>query len=272
MCGFCDFLFGRKDAGTVRVEKPSASDESLKNGILLQLHEQYAVNNNAALGNVMGLVVVLLAAVGAWAYVLVNIHTGRMFGHHAFFVTAQGFTPGGLLLASLGAEFVALVIFALCVYQGVAQRLEQFVIYSLRRRAGLSEGIRACGDVFPESYTPFGKKGFDVVQGIFGLVARCAAWLFFGVFVVGMLVALTAADYSDVFVILMVFVVYISVSLTLAAVMTCCFGLQLGRYRRRAQEYSACCPEGVRCLESGCGASSFFGSLRRIACILFPSA
>ena len=58
-------------------ETDNMKDADMKAELLKQLHEQYAVNNNANLGTIVTLVVAVIAVIGYFGYVYV--HTGVDF-------------------------------------------------------------------------------------------------------------------------------------------------------------------------------------------------
>ena len=51
------------------------------------------------------------------------------------------------------------------MYQGVAQRCEQFIIYAIRCNYGKKDFIE---NIFPSGYNPFNKKRLEIVQGLYG--------------------------------------------------------------------------------------------------------
>ena len=123
-----------------------------------QLHEQYAVNNNAYLSSVISFLVGLFGAIGAYGYVL--IYAFPDYGGNIVF------SPVQLFVAMTGAMFVLGIISCICMYQGIAQRREQFITYAIRVKH--IKNVGAENSIFPQKYSPFDKHGLDMVQGLYG--------------------------------------------------------------------------------------------------------
>ena len=123
-----------------------------------QLHEQYAVNNNAYLSSVISFLVGLFGAIGAYGYVL--IHAFPDYGDNIVY------SPVQLFLTMTGSLFVLTIISCICMFQGIAQRREQFITYAIRVKH--IENVGADNSIFPQNYSPFDKRGLDMVQGLYG--------------------------------------------------------------------------------------------------------
>ena len=149
--------------------------------LLKQLHEQYAVNNNANLGTIVTLVVAVIAVIGYFGYVYV--HTGVDFSKDFGCLIAEEVNDvkvyylDALLLIYLASVLVIAILIRLCIYQGVAQRKEQFIIDGIRSKCFGPEYLWSKMKVdnsdkevkiFPQSYHPYHKKGLDIVQGLYG--------------------------------------------------------------------------------------------------------
>lgn len=154
---------------------------AMQDELLKQLHEQYAVNNNANLGTIVTLVVAVIAVIGYFGYVYV--HTGVDFSDDfGCLVKPNGeFYLDALLLIYLASVLVIAILVRLCIYQGVAQRKEQFITDAIRREYFNRDFLRDTGfdKVFPEGYHPYGKKGLEIVQGLYGELVK----VFMSVFV-----------------------------------------------------------------------------------------
>ena len=141
----------------------------MQDELLKQLHEQYAVNNNANLGTIVTLVVAVIAVIGYFGYVYV--HTGVEFSNDfGCLVKSCGeFYLDALLLIYLASVLVIAILIRLCIYQGVAQRKEQFIIHSIRRRYFGYDYLnqKKKDRIFPKDYHPY-KKGKDIPQGLYG--------------------------------------------------------------------------------------------------------
>lgn len=147
--------------------QPPCSEELMHNKLLSQLHEQYAVNNNANLSTIISLLVALIAVIGCFGYVYV--HTDCDFsGNLGILVKCnETFYLETLLLAYIASVGVLAILVCLCAYQGVAQRKEQFIIHAIREKYFGENYLKDLG-IFPEGYSPCGKKGLEVVQGLYG--------------------------------------------------------------------------------------------------------
>ena len=64
-----------------------------------------------------------------------------------------------LTYALVGAAFVIEMMIYICMYQGVAQRCEQFIIYAIRCNYGKKDFIE---NIFPSGYNPFNKKRLEI--------------------------------------------------------------------------------------------------------------
>ena len=124
--------------------------EKMSDKLLLQLHEQYAINNNSSMGAVVSLLVSMFAAIGAYGYVWTQCG-----------LNSKSFGMADLTFAAIGASFILLVMSYICMYQGTTQRLEQFITYKIRKKYEII-------GFFPKGYEPFSKKGLDIVQGLYG--------------------------------------------------------------------------------------------------------
>lgn len=137
-----------------------------------QLHEQFAINNNASLSSVLTLVTTMLAVLYAYGYIF--LHTSVQ-GNPLTLYDVQKSEYGllGLYIVSVATIAVLSIIFYLCVYQGVAQRCEQFIIYRLR----FEVDIQPDGKTLPIGYHPFGKTGMKILPGLYGEIAKITKWV-----------------------------------------------------------------------------------------------
>lgn len=153
--------------------------KEMKDELLSQLHEQYAVNNNANLSTIITLVVTLIAVIGYFGYVYV--HTGVQFSENFGCLIAEKvgdvhvYYLDALLLVYLASVGVLGILARLCIYQGVSQRKEQFIVEAIRNEY-IDEGSRF--KIFPLRYNPCGKKELEIVQGLYGELVK----IFKGVF------------------------------------------------------------------------------------------
>lgn len=133
--------------------------------LLMQLHEQYAINNNSSMEAIVSLLVSMFAAFGAYGYVWTHCGTA-----------SEKFELANLTFAATGASFILVVMSYICMYQGTSQRLEQFVTYKIRDRYKIAT-------FFPKGYDPYFKKGLEVVQGLYGEFVKIFPFVFLFVWV-----------------------------------------------------------------------------------------
>ena len=79
-------------------------DKKMQQEMLLQLHQQYAVNNNAKLESAVSLIVGLIAVIGAYGYVFLHINEGSFVP-----CLKPEFNLLGLVLTAMAAIIVFLV-------------------------------------------------------------------------------------------------------------------------------------------------------------------
>lgn len=148
------------------------------NDIEKQLHEQYAINNNSNLSSVITLLVAMFAVFGAYGYVY--LHSNSEFDYSDIWCLYKNgsYTLTALVLTALVTIIILGIMFHICLYQGVNQRLEQFVTFAIRYKLYFNKKLGENNDnieellnkieIFPKNYHPFNKKCFEIVQGLFG--------------------------------------------------------------------------------------------------------
>lgn len=142
--------------------------------IEMQLHEQYAKNNNANVSSVVTLFVTMLASVGAYGYVFLHSEILDDFEYEIDSTTlydSEKFSFVALLLVAIAAIVVLIMIAYICVSLGCRQRKEQFIIYAIRRK--YYYGDMRDTKIYPNRYTPFGKRGLKMVQSPYDYFIRC---------------------------------------------------------------------------------------------------
>ena len=151
-----------------------------KDELLSQLHEQYAVNNNANLSSMVTLIVGVIAVIGYYGYVFV--HTVEDFGcGNELFMQGEHFTMTTLLLTYLSATCILAILMRLCIYQGIAQRKEQIIIENIRKHYDTSNDFK---NIFPESYTARDKDKSNVIQGLFGEFVKTFRMIIIGLTII----------------------------------------------------------------------------------------
>ena len=150
--------------------------EDVKRKMLLQLHEQYAVNNNSGLSSVVSLIVGMFAAIGfyGYAYVFSTNEFETKFCESC--CCSCSFSLTQLSIIAIFSLLVLAIIIHICIYQGTSQRLEQFIIHKIRIEYGLVNQ-NDTSEILPSSYKPSGKRGLKIVQGLFGEIVKISAAL-----------------------------------------------------------------------------------------------
>jgi len=136
----------------------------------LQLHEQYAINNNANLGSV---VVLLAAMIGVfWGYGYIFIHSTNNFidFENSCFLycnCCENYSLDAFVFTAIASSIVIHIMRKICIYQGYAQRYEQFITFAIRCKHFTSLFVKDSKDdklsnenrgIFSEEYHPFNKK------------------------------------------------------------------------------------------------------------------
>ena len=146
--------------------------------LLSQLHEQYASNNNANLSSFVTLLVSMVGVFGIFAYVFVRSSLKFSNDFQSLYDSgSELYTMDVLILSAMVSIIVLGIIKYICLYQGFHQRYEQFITYAIREKYFGKENCEK-SDIFPEGYTPFGKQGLDIAQGLFGEFAKISDLLF----------------------------------------------------------------------------------------------
>lgn len=194
-------------------EKEKNISNCFQTQILLQLHEQYAINNNSSMGAIISLLVSMFAAIGAYGYIWVNCKIDN----------SSQFNIADLSFSAIGASFILLIMTYICMYQGTSQRLEQFIAQKIREQSEIA-------NFFPKTYNPYCKKGIDVVQGLYGEFVKI--FLFVLLFIqVSFLIKLCEFHEYHCFSLIGVFVVFL-----VYLILTTLFLFQnVQRYQKRNQ-------------------------------------
>lgn len=142
-------------------KKKKFSLEEMQQQMELQLHEQYAINNNAYLKSIIALFIGLFAAIGFYGYVV--IHSEPIV--NIMKCSYEVYNINQLTFTAVGCLVVLAIMIHICIYQGTAQRYEQFIIYAIRKKYYIDSTM---DKIFPKTYTPFNKCGLSIIQGLYG--------------------------------------------------------------------------------------------------------
>ncbi len=152
------------------------NNEDVKQKMLLQLHEQYAVNNNSGLSSIVSLIVGMFVAIGfyGYAYVYCTNEFDTRFCYSC--CCSCSFSLTQLSIIAILSLLVLAIIIHICIYQGTDQRLEQFIIHQIRKKYGIVDQ-NEISEILPSSYKPSGKRGLRIVQGLYGEIVKISAAL-----------------------------------------------------------------------------------------------
>lgn len=148
--------------------------QEMEQKMLLQLHEQYAVNNNAYMGSVIPLIVAMLGVFYAYGVVYVNSTLQYAQNYESLYKDGTYALDVLIFVTSISVCVMA-VLFLICLKRGSVQRKEQFIIYAIRYRyfeelRCKKDGLPYGDSIFPEGYDPFGKGLCGFVQGPYNLL------------------------------------------------------------------------------------------------------
>ncbi len=143
-----------------------------------QLHEQYAINNNANMVSIVTLITALLGVIGVYGYVFVN--SSITFAPDLGNLVDKGkYSLDILLFATIASYFILIIIIYLAAYLGTNQRKEQFITYAIRRKHYEQSGAdNDYNNIFPNSYHPFSKSKSEFIQGLYGEICCILKFLF----------------------------------------------------------------------------------------------
>lgn len=140
-------------------------EEDMQMKIESQLHEQYAVNNNANNTSYIALLTPLFMVFTGYAYVLYNYMTRNLsIGDEIMIYT------------TIAVLIVLLILHAVALEIGASQRSNQFVIDKIREKAYKSTD--KSDRIFPEGYRSSGKNYFTFVQGIYNTFSKTCFYLY----------------------------------------------------------------------------------------------
>lgn len=193
--------------------------EEMQQEMLLQLHEQYAQNNNANFNSVIGLITASIVILGFYGYVLVYSSSEIPFNCKVLSLTSgcnnpcnscEGYPIEALTLITVASLAILSILQYICIYQGCHQRLEQFIIHAIRCEHGLVNGEIKDKHILHLNYSPFNKakRGIEescvnlcdiflaifyfnknmqsIVQGLFGVLVIIFSILEYAILVLAM--------------------------------------------------------------------------------------
>lgn len=139
-------------------ESENIENELMTQKLELQLHEQYAINNNANLSSIVTLICTILVIFGSYGYVFVHLTYKYNGLGHLYYPEEDAFSFVVLAFMACAIFFIVPVINYICLYIGCHQRFDQFIVYAIRYNYyGHKDHNELNTDIFPEHYHPFGK-------------------------------------------------------------------------------------------------------------------
>ncbi len=142
------------------------SSEEMREQMYLQLHEQYANNYYQSISGIGAILVALLATYGYYVSKTFEMYSGEL----------KSFSVVGFCILFAAVSFVSALIFCICVSQGASQRIEQIIVYGIRKTYQVDKD-----HILPDSYTPFKKsdsksiepKGmWDFIPGLYDILSK----------------------------------------------------------------------------------------------------
>ncbi|MCH5217401.1 MAG: hypothetical protein J1F07_02425 [Muribaculaceae bacterium] len=149
--------------------------------IINDLHHGFSEDYNSILGSIIALIIGVLAIIGGYGYVYINSST-EIETSVSLFKENDLYTVNSLAFATFGVCISLWGILRILIYQGFAGRLQQFIPYEIRRRAGIDP--RTNNDtILPGAYHPLGKKGFEIIHGLYGQIILIISILLITVYI-----------------------------------------------------------------------------------------
>ena len=142
-----------------------------------QLHEQYAINNNANTTSIIALITTLLGVVSVYGYIFIHSTIGFASDMGSMAVPCGQYSLDVLLFSAIAAFFILIVIFYLSAFIGSNQRKEQFIAFAIRHK-NYKNKSNEYDQIFPSKYHPFNKSKSEFVQGLYGEICCILKILF----------------------------------------------------------------------------------------------
>ena len=134
--------------------------QEMQKELELQLHEQYAINNNANVSSFIAMIGALIIAFTGYGYVLYQY----LMGDVCCCKMADAETM--VHIATIAVLVVIFILYIVAIEVGASQRSNQFVIHAIRMKA-YEYQKEELEKIYPKGYSPEGKNYFDFVQGIY---------------------------------------------------------------------------------------------------------
>lgn len=204
----------------------------------MQLHEQYAQNYNDTFGAVATLFAAMIAVLYGYGYVFLN--SSLSFSRCLDELCCDGvYTADALIIVSIATLIVLTIMQYTCLHFGASQRMEQFIIYAIRRKYYGMEPVEMNNPrIYPQKYRPDRKGRCNFVVGIYGPFI-CALHVLNGIvfFATFIKVCLLSNDCSctKCIMTMLLFITYVSC----LAIFHCAKESKFKVYREREEEYTS---------------------------------
>ena len=142
------------------------SNKEMLQEMELQLHGQFSAGFDNGLTATITLFATLLAVLYGYGYIF--LHSVLDFRCIGAMVENGKYSLDALLFVTLAALIVLSIMKYVCAYQGIGLRMQQFIVYAIRKKNCNCRPEDDRPRVFPENYHPFDKEGNKIVVGIYG--------------------------------------------------------------------------------------------------------
>lgn len=136
----------------------------------MQFHGQFSSNYDNGFSSTVTLFCTLLAVLAGYGYIF--LHSSSCFEETPNCLCcscSSEYKLDALIWVTAAANIVLAIMKYICLCQGVNLRLEQFIVHAIRTKYyGKDPTSLDDPKIFPTRYTPFGKKGDDIVVGMYG--------------------------------------------------------------------------------------------------------
>lgn len=139
----------------------------------LQLHEQYAINNNANVSSFIAMIATLMVAFTGYGYVLYEYLMGDWVCMHS---CRKDNATTMLNVATCAVLLVVCIIYVVAINIGYSQRSNQFVIHRIREKVYSKERLDS---IYPAGYSPMGKNFITFIQGLYNPLS----WILLAVYI-----------------------------------------------------------------------------------------
>lgn len=143
-------------------------DEEKEKDIEMQLHEQFASNYDSGFSSTITLFCTMLAMLYGYGYMFLHVNQSFSVGLNKLYEGNDIYTLDALVLAAMVTTVTLFIMMYICVYQGISQRLEQFIIYAIRFKYYDGSPLDLKRRIYPSNYHPFKEDNKDLPVGLYG--------------------------------------------------------------------------------------------------------